>query len=58
MVIIAQHQQMSPQNSVKKVKAALKQLKKQTLDDRSQKMYDAKVKNDDKLPHNFVPSII
>lgn len=58
MAIIAQHQEMSPQNAAKKVKAALKQLTKQTLDDRSQKIYDTQVKNDDKLPHNFVSSII
>ena len=57
MAIIAQHQKRSAQKAAKKVKAVLKKLKKQTLDDIS-KIHDAKVRNDDKLPRNFVPSII
>lgn len=53
MAIIVQHQQRSAHKVAKKVKVALKNLKKEILDDISQKIHDAKVKNDDKLPHKF-----
>ena len=39
----------------KKIKTNFKSLKRQTLDEIAQKMHDAKLKNDDKLPHNFIP---
>ena len=42
----------------KKIKTKFKSLKRQTLDEIAQKMHDAKLKNDDKLPHNFIPSIV
>ena len=41
-----------------KVKAAFNTLKKKTLDDIAEKMFNAKEANGGKLPHNFLPSII
>ena len=44
--------------AAKKIKTKFKSFKRQTLDEIAQKMHDAKLKNDKKLPHNFIPSIL
>ena len=52
------HVKKGASKAVKKIKSTFKNFKGWKLDEIAQKIHDAKLKNDNKLPNHFIPYIM